>query len=328
MCLKKRLGVYLKKFITVLCVSVLVLSLGICSVNASPASLRIDIFSPSAVSSGGGTVDVIIFAKETSDSDYGVPLYLDYYKIANDKMTGSSSLYQSSSVTSSYDIKLVYGLDFFGDYQFDPSATYTFFYYCSVTGLTFDQTGSNASISIGNLNFPSVATGKNSNNTRWFNFEGKFKGSDFLKSSSDNGYFSFTFTANNVKGNSGFSYYLSTFLTITDIETEADRILGGLNSTFGENYDQPDGSAQEDYENAESQLVGGVTSDLGGIENNWNDIGGFLGEYQGAFYGVGEFIGKVSSIPILKIILLFSISIGVFGLLLGVVSLASRNRGS
>lgn len=122
-----------------------------------------------------------------------------------------------------------------------------------------------------------------------------------------------------------FSTFRQLNLTITD---QADKILGGLNSTFGENYDQPDGSAQEDYENAESQLVGGVTSDLAGIENNWNDIGGFLGEYQGAFYGIGEFIGKLTSIPILKNILLFSISVGVFGLLLGVVSVASRNRGS
>lgn len=105
---------------------------------------------------------------------------------------------------------------------------------------------------------------------------------------------------------------------------QSDKILAGFGNIFGESYDQPDGSAQEDYENAESQLVGGVTSDLAGFENNWNDIGGFLGEYQGAFYGLGEFIGKLTSIPIIKIILLFSISIGVFGLLLGISSVVTK----
>lgn len=103
-------------------------------------------------------------------------------------------------------------------------------------------------------------------------------------------------------------------LTFT-IATGSDKVI----EQFGSNYSKPNTSDIDKYNNAESQLYNGVESSLDNITSQWNNIGGSLLQYQGAFLSVGKFFNNLTNIGWVKVVLVLSVAIGMFALLLGAV---------
>lgn len=111
-------------------------------------------------------------------------------------------------------------------------------------------------------------------------------------------------------------------LTFT-ISTETDKVI----EQFGSNYSKPNTSDIDKYNNAESQLYNGVQSSLDDITSQWNNIGGSLFQYQGAFLSVGKFFNNLTNIGWVKVVLVLSVAIGMFALLLGAVNSVFKGRG-
>lgn len=115
------------------------------------------------------------------------------------------------------------------------------------------------------------------------------------------------------------SYGEASYYTVV---TGTDKIIG----QFGSNYSQPDTSAQDNYNNAESQLIGGVQSSLNGVNSQWKNLNGNLFQYQGAFLAFNRFFNNLTGIPWLGTVITLSVSIGVFALLLGAALIYSKRR--
>lgn len=108
------------------------------------------------------------------------------------------------------------------------------------------------------------------------------------------------------------SYGEASYYTVV---TGTDKII----NQFGSNYSQPNTDNQDNYNNAESQLIGGVQSTLNGVNSQWNNLNGNLLQYQGAFMAFNRFFNNLTGIPWVGTVIILSVAIGVFALLLGAV---------
>lgn len=108
------------------------------------------------------------------------------------------------------------------------------------------------------------------------------------------------------------SYGDASYYTVV---TGTDKII----NQFGSNYSQPNTDNQDNYNNVESQLIGGVQSTLNGVNSQWNNLNGNLLQYQGAFMAFNRFFNNLTGIPWVGTVITLSVAIGVFALLLGAV---------
>lgn len=108
------------------------------------------------------------------------------------------------------------------------------------------------------------------------------------------------------------SYRDASYYTVV---TGTDKII----NQFGSNYSQPNTDNQDNYNNAESRLIGGVQSTLNGVNSQWNNLNGNLLQYQGAFMAFNRFFNNLTGIPWVGTVITLSVAIGVFALLLGAV---------
>lgn len=91
--------------------------------------------------------------------------------------------------------------------------------------------------------------------------------------------------------------------------------------------DTPNTSQVDEYNKAESQLIGGVQSSLDGITSQWDNINGDLSQYGGAFFAIRQFFNGLTDLPFVSVVITLSVAIGVFALLLGsALSFVNRNR--
>lgn len=121
---------------------------------------------------------------------------------------------------------------------------------------------------------------------------------------------------------SGGQYAELTFLCSSWGDASYYTVLTGTDkiiNQFGSNYSQPNTDNQDNFNNAESQLVGGVQSTLNGVNSQWNNLNGNLLQYQGAFLAFNRFFNNLTGIPWLGTVITLSVAIGVFALLLGAV---------
>lgn len=215
--------------------------------------------------------------------------------------------------TSYYTLRIVFK-DFFTGLSYDSSYHYH---------LTFGFTGGST-----------VYSKFNSSGTA-FVFNSSFTTS---KSSVSNGdtRFIFDFDISGMSGNSdlvlSFSTKVSsaTFLCSSwgeasyyTVVTGSDKII----NQFGSNYSQPNTDNQDNYNNAESQLIGGVQSTLNGVNSQWNNLNGNLLEYQGAFMAFNRFFNNLTGIPWVGTVITLSVAIGVFALLLGSAFIYANRKG-
>lgn len=105
--------------------------------------------------------------------------------------------------------------------------------------------------------------------------------------------------------------------------TGTDKII----NQFGSNYSQPNTDNQDNYNNAESQLIGGVQSTLNGVNSQWNNLNGNLLQYQGAFMAFNRFFNNLTGIPWVGTVITLSVAIGVFALLLGSAFIYANRKG-
>lgn len=140
------------------------------------------------------------------------------------------------------------------------------------------------------------------------------------------GTYSFQFLNIHFSSNRSLSTYTTNHaispLTFT-ISTGSDEII----EQFGSNYSKPNTSDIDNYNNAESQLYNGVESSLDDINSQWKNINGDLLQYQGAFFAVNKFFNNLTGLDWIKVVLILSVSIGMFALLLGAVNSVFKGRG-
>lgn len=113
-----------------------------------------------------------------------------------------------------------------------------------------------------------------------------------------------------------------------DVLSESDRVLSGLNSTFGDNYSKPDGTIQDEYNKMESDAMAQVKPGIDTIVSNWGGLGGTLFEYQGAFLGFNQFFNSLTGIPWIGTLILISVAVGIFALLLGAIGFIASSKTS
>lgn len=116
------------------------------------------------------------------------------------------------------------------------------------------------------------------------------------------------------------SYGDASYYTVV---TGTDKII----NQFGSNYSQPNTDNQDNYNNAESQLIGGVQSTLYGVNSQWNNLNGNLLQYQGAFMAFNRFFNNLTGIPWVGTVITLSVAIGVFALLLGSAFIYANRKG-
>lgn len=116
------------------------------------------------------------------------------------------------------------------------------------------------------------------------------------------------------------SYGEASYYTVV---TGTDKII----NQFGSNYSQPNTDNQDNYNNAESQLIGGVQSTLNGVNSQWNNLNGNLLQYQGAFMAFNRFFNNLTGIPWVGTVITLSVAIGVFALLLGSAFIYANRKG-
>lgn len=298
---KKKLISWSKRlFITSVILSIVVVS-GLQGSCASPTKnyIKYDNFKVSSYVWNGGTTqfnnDLVLDSVDT--------WYNYFYPV-------SAYPYET---TSYYTLRIVFK-DFFTGLSSDSSYHYH---------LTFGFTGGST-----------VYSKFNSSGTA-FVFNSSFTTS---KSSVSNGdtRFIFDFDISGMSGNSdlvlSFSTKVSsaTFLCSSwgessyyTVETGTDKII----NQFGSNYSQPNTSAEDNYNNAESQLIGGVQSTLNGVNSQWNNLNGNLLQYQGAFMAFNRFFNNLTGIPWVGTVITLSVAIGVFALLLGSAFIYANRKG-
>lgn len=115
------------------------------------------------------------------------------------------------------------------------------------------------------------------------------------------------------------------YLTVYPLELSTvsgtDRIVSAIGN------DTPNTSTVDDYNKAESELMGGVQGGLNDINSQWNNINGDLLQYQGAFFAFRSFFNKLTDLPFVSVVVTLSVSVGSFALLLGAVNTIFKNRG-
>lgn len=116
------------------------------------------------------------------------------------------------------------------------------------------------------------------------------------------------------------SYRDASYYTVV---TGTDKII----NQFGSNYSQPNTDNQDNYNNAESQLIGGVQSTLNGVNSQWNNLNGNLLQYQGAFMAFNRFFNNLTGISWVGTVITLSVAIGVFALLLGSAFIYANRKG-
>ncbi len=140
------------------------------------------------------------------------------------------------------------------------------------------------------------------------------------------GTYSFQFLNIHFSSNLSLSTYTTNHaispLTFT-IATGSDKVI----EQFGSNYSKPNTSDVDKYNNAESQLYNGVESSLDNITSQWNNIGGSLLQYQGAFFAIRSFFNRLFKLPFISVVVTLSVAIGMFALLLGAVNSVFKGRG-
>ena len=125
------------------------------------------------------------------------------------------------------------------------------------------------------------------------------------------------------------SYPSSKFLYMTVYPFELTTVTGTdkIINQFGSNYSQPNTDNQDNYNNAESQLIGGVQSTLNDVNSQWNNLNGNLLQYQGAFMAFNRFFNNLTGIPWVGTVITLSVAIGVFALLLGSAFIYANRKG-
>ena len=256
--------------------------------------------------------------------------------------TGSGALnrYSSTStLTTAYghlpvgqsinnDVTLIYNYDFWNGYNIDPNARYTFsFWFATANGVGRYITDMTVTCTLGNLTFTGQYGSLDGNGNRSCSISGSFLGSEFLKQASDGSTFTITSNVVDYPLSLEFGWWMDSFITLT-VQSSTEQILDGLNSTFGEDYSQPDTSTFNQYEDLESEAMGQIQGGLDDITSQWNDLGGTLGQYQGAFLGVGSFFNKLTGIPWIGSVIVLSVAVGAFALLLGAVGRISSSYES
>lgn len=297
---KKKYISWLKRlFITSVILSIVVVS-GLQGSCASPTKnyIKYDNFKVSSYVWNGGTTqfnnDLVLDSVDT--------WYNYFYPV-------SAYPYET---TSYYTLRIVFK-DFFTGLSSDSSYHYH---------LTFGFTGGST-----------VYSKFNSSGTA-FVFNSSFTTS---KSSVSNGdtRFIFDFDISGMSGNSdlvlSFSTKVSsaTFLCSSWGEASYYTVVTGTDkiiNQFGSNYSQPNTDNQDNYNNAESQLIGGVQSTLNGVNSQWNNLNGNLLQYQGAFMAFNRFFNNLTGIPWLGTVITLSVAIGVFALLLGSALIYAKHR--
>lgn len=131
---------------------------------------------------------------------------------------------------------------------------------------------------------------------------------------------SFTFGCSFISGIS-YRLYLAVFGITLSSQSGADRVTSAIGN------DTPNTSTVDDYNKAESELMGGVQGGLNDINSQWNNINGDLVQYQGAFFAFRSFFNKLTDLPFVSVVVTLSVSVGSFALLLGAVNTIFKNRG-
>lgn len=128
----------------------------------------------------------------------------------------------------------------------------------------------------------------------------------------------------------GVAVSFSSDITYTNVSIQNLRVISHTPNEDVVNAigsDTPNTSQIDEYNKAESQLIGGVQSSLDGITSQWNNINGDLSQYGGAFFAIRQFFNGLTDLPFVSVVITLSVAIGVFALLLGsALSFVNRNR--
>lgn len=303
---KKKLISSLKKcFILSLCVVIgLAASLqGFCAsptknyIKYDNVTITSQLFNSSGVSASGVSSCPLTNKDVWSNYFYSVPLF------------GTTS-------SGSFSVK-IYIKDFFNNLSSDNTYHYHF-----TTGFTggssfYNLLGSTAYAYVNSQSF-SVSKTSVSNGDSRFVFDFDLSG---ISGSSD------LILQYNL---SATSLYTCSFLFSSYGDASYYTVLTGTDkiiNQFGSNYSQPNTDNQDNYNNAESQLIGGVQSTLNGVNSQWNNLNGNLLQYQGAFMAFNRFFNNLTGIPWVGTVITLSVAIGVFALLLGSAFIYANRKG-
>lgn len=235
---------------------------------------------------------------------------------ARDTYTYYYQIPASTGIVGSYILK-IYIKDFFNNLSSDSSYNYRLMFGFDGGSSIYSLFGSSATLILAGHRYTASKSSEPNGNTRYifdFNFTGV--------SGTSNLVLEFPIT---IKSAVSFSFFCCSYPTNSYyiITTGPDKVLG----QFGSNYSKPNTSDVDNYNNAESQLYNGVASSLDDINSQWKNINGDLLQYQGAFLAVGNFFNNLTGLDWIKVVLILSVSIGMFALLLGAVNSVFKGRG-
>lgn len=299
--LKKKCISLLKKcFITSVILSIVVV-FGLQGSCASPTKnyIKYDNFKVSSYVWNGGTTqfnnDLILDSVDT--------WYNYFYPV-------SAYPYET---TSYYTLRIVFK-DFFTGLSSDSSYHYHLTFGFTGGSTVYSKFNSSGTALVFNSSFTAPKSSVSNGDTRFifdFDISGMSGNSDLVLSFSTK-VSSATFLCS--------SWYDASYYTVV---TGTDKII----EQFGSNYSQPNTDNQDNYNNAESQLIGGVQSTLNGVNSQWNNLNGNLLQYQGAFMAFNRFFNNLTGIPWVGTVITLSVAIGVFALLLGSAFIYANRKG-
>lgn len=210
----------------------------------------------------------------------------------------------SSGISGSYIIK-IYIKDFFNNLSSENTYHYHLTFGFTGGSTVYNLFGSTATVYVNRQGFSVSKSSVSNGDTRFicdFSFSGISGTSNLtlevpitIKSA-----VSFSFLCS--------SYGESSYYTVV---TGTDKVIGAIGS------DTPNTSQIDEYNKAESQLIGGVQSSLDGITSQWDNINGDLSQYGGAFFALRQFFNGLTDLPFISVVITLSVAIGVFALLLG-----------
>lgn len=215
--------------------------------------------------------------------------------------------------TSYYTLRIVFK-DFFTGLSSDSSYHYHLTFGFTGGSTVYSKFNSSATALVFNSSFTAPKSSVSNGDTRFifdFDISGMSGNSDLVLSFSTK-VSSATFLCS--------SWGEASYYTVV---TGTDKIIG----QFGSNYSQPNTNNQDNYNNAESQLIGGVQSTLNGVNSQWNNLNGNLLQYQGAFMAFNRFFNNLTGIPWVGTVITLSVAIGVFALLLGSAFIYANRKG-
>lgn len=302
MCLKKRLGVYLKKSIIVLFTFAVACSLAICSVSASTVK-HFDLIDTKFEAVSG----ILPFTSTewawTSENSLLLPTF---------EVIGT---FNSSNIE--FENNSIY---------FVAGSTYVFNFWVElfndVPDLMSMYMPDHLEVTFGNKTFRSNAPILQPSGSSRYTFAFAIDLEDY------SGPLKFTVTIPWVnidppwrEFNCRISIARQIDVTVTD---QADKVLGGLNSTFGEDYNQPDSGAYDQFHENEDNLIQDSMQYFIDYSNRWYDVSFIIGAYFNDFIGFQQLVDTFLNIPQLNFLVIISICLGAFGLLLGTVSIVMR----